>query len=83
MPPRITTVRQMASILAAQHARPATPVGACWVSRFINRHEDLKSKYNCKYDYQQAKCEDPILIQSWFKRVQDTIIQYRILNKDI
>ena len=51
MPPRIATVRQMASILAAQHARPATPVGACWVSRFINRHEDLKSKYNRKYDY--------------------------------
>ena len=64
MQPRIATVRQMASILATQRTGSTTPlsVGQCWVSRFIKRHDDLQSKYNRKYDYQRAKCEDPVLI---------------------
>jgi Tc5 transposase DNA-binding domain len=53
MPPRIATVRQMASLLAAQHTGLATLqlVGEKWVYNFIKRHNDLQSKYNRKYDY--------------------------------
>jgi len=71
MPPRIETIQQMASILAAQRAGSATiqPIGKNWVSTFLKRHNDLQSKYNRKYDYQRAKCEDPVLIRAWFKRV--------------
>ena len=70
MPPRVATVRQMASLLAAQYG-PAVlqPIGEKWVYNFIKRHDDLQSKYNRKYDYQRAKCEDPVLIRAWFKRV--------------
>ena len=84
MPPRIETVRQMATILAAQHAGSATiqPVGKNWVSTFLERRDDLQSKYSRRYDYQRAKCEDPVLIQAWFKRVHDTKIQYEILDED-
>ena len=73
MPPRIATVRQMASLLAAQHTK-SQPVGERWVHNFIKRHSDLQSKWNGKYDYQRAKCEDPIFIRAWFKRVEDTKI---------
>ena len=84
MPPRVATVRQMAGLLAAQYARPAVlqPIGEKWVYNFIKRHNDLQSKYNRKYDYQRAKCEDPILIWGWFKRVQDIKIEYGILDAD-
>ena len=68
MPPRATAVRQMASLLATQHAG-SRPVGERWVYEFIKRHNDLQSKWNRKYNYQRAKCEDPILIWGWFKRV--------------
>jgi Tc5 transposase DNA-binding domain len=76
MLPKIATVRQMASILATQGTKQTNPVtvGQNWVRNFINRHNDLKSKYNRKYDHQRAKCEGPVLIQTWFKRVQDTNI---------
>jgi hypothetical protein len=30
-----------------------------------------------------VKCEDSLLIQSWFKYVQDIKIQYRILDNDV
>jgi len=81
MPPRVATVRQMASLLATQNAK-SQPVGERWVYEFIKRHNDLQSKWNRKYDYQRAKCEDPVLIRAWFKHVQDTKIQYGIFDED-
>src|ERR1700742_1886597 len=85
MPPKIATVRQMASILATQGTEQIDPItaGQNWVRNFINRHNDLKSKYNRKYDYQRAKCEDLTLIRTWFKRIQDAKIHYGILDEDI
>ena len=84
MPPRIAIVRQMASLLAAQRTGPTTiqPIGEKWVYNFIKRHNNLQAKFNKKYDYQYTKYKDPILIQAWFKRVQDTKIEYKILDKD-
>lgn len=54
-PPRISAVRKMADILLS--ARAASPVDASptigenWVRKFINRHEQLQSKYTWKHDY--------------------------------
>lgn len=72
----------MACLLVAQHEKP-TNVGQLWVRNFINRHDTLKSKYNRKYDYQRAQCEDPELIRAWFQRVRNTIAEYGIHNDDI
>ena len=85
MPPRVAAVRQMASLLVAKHSKstPPPPVSRNWVRSFIDRHNTLKSKYNRKYDYQRAKCEDPELIRTWFQRVQSTIIEYGIVDDDI
>jgi len=82
MPPRVAFVRQMASLLAAQHHPGSKPVGERWVYDFVKRHNDLQTKFNRKYDYQRAKCEDPVLIRAWFKLVQDIKIQYGILDED-
>jgi hypothetical protein len=82
MPPTVATVRVMASLLASQHGRQIT-AGKNWVYNFIKRHETLKSKYNRKYDYKRAQCEDLALIRAWFQRVQSTITEYGILDQDI
>ncbi len=82
MPPRIATVGQMAGVLLARHHQLVV-IGRNWASTFINNHEALKSKYNRKYDYQRAKCEDPELIRAWFQRIQATIAEYGILEDDI
>jgi hypothetical protein len=63
MPPRLEVVRRMASLLASQHGQ-ITSAGKCWARNFVNCHDELKSKYNRKYDYQRAKCEDPNLIEA-------------------
>jgi len=51
--------------------------------QFIKQHSDLASKYNCKYNYQQAQCEDPEIIRNWFNLIQNIIAKYGILEQDI
>jgi hypothetical protein len=82
MPPTTVAVRQMAGILAQQY-KPSAYVGQTWVRDFIKRHDALKTKYNRKYDYQRAKCEDPELIRGWFQRVHDIVAEYGIPDNDI
>ncbi|KAL1956991.1 hypothetical protein VTO42DRAFT_6480 [Malbranchea cinnamomea] len=72
-PPRIGTVREMANVLANRGSNPPPTVGQNWVRNFVNRHEELKSKFSRKYDYQRARCEDPEVTRGWFKLVQNTI----------
>ena len=65
--PTASTVRQMTNLLPNERVRsistsPPT-VGECWVRTFINRHDDLKSRYFRKYDHQRAECEYPEIIR--------------------
>ena len=86
-PPRISTVRRMADILLSARARSpanASPsVGENWVRKFVNRHEQLQSKYTRKYDYQRALCEDPEVINNWFQPVENTRAKYGIPDEDV
>ena len=61
--PRSDTVRQMASLLLQKRSQDNTlTVGKQWVYNFVRRHQELKSRYNRKYDYQRAKYKDPAII---------------------
>ena len=84
MPPRSASVRQMANtLLAGRSMTDKVPtVGKNWVSSFVQRHDELKSKYNRKYDYQRAKCENPVEIRRWFRHVKDIIAEYGIAVED-
>ncbi|RJE17288.1 Pogo transposable element [Aspergillus sclerotialis] len=74
----------MANILLAQRGTtPIQLVGEKWVYNFINRQEQLKTRYTRRYNYRRAKCEDSKAIREWFNRVQITIMQYRIAIEDI
>jgi hypothetical protein len=67
LPTQISTVRYLAQLLLSARIPSPQYVGKHWVSRFVERHPELSSKYTRKYDYQQAKCEDPVLIGNGFK----------------
>ena len=77
----------MAELLLAEYVQVVLAIppklGQKWVYRFIKRHPQLKTRYNRKYDYQRAKCEDPEIIQAWFLLVQNTIAKYGIVDGDI
>ncbi|PHH54914.1 hypothetical protein CFIMG_007618RA00001 [Ceratocystis fimbriata CBS 114723] len=80
-PPRLRGVEEMANKLLAD--RNASPVGKRWASNFVKRQPDLKTRFNRRYDYQRAKCEDPTIIRDWFRLVEDTIAKYGITLVDI
>ena len=67
------------SLLAERHR---DPVGQNWAATFVKRQPELKVKFNRKYDYKRALCEDPEVIQGWFQLVENTKAKYSILDKD-
>jgi hypothetical protein len=79
-PPRMSGVEDMANELLRM--RGASPVGTKWSYNFIQRQPALKTRYNRKYDYQRAKCEDPTLIKEWFNLVRNTKAKWGILDDD-
>jgi hypothetical protein len=50
--PRPSTVREMANILlAARGDTPSPTVGKNWLSSFVERRDELRSRYSKRYDY--------------------------------
>ncbi|ODM21664.1 hypothetical protein SI65_02508 [Aspergillus cristatus] len=74
----------MANILLSKRGSAnIQTVGVNWVYNFIQRQDELKTKYSQRYNHQRAKNEDPKIIQEWFDRVQITIMQHGIALEDI
>lgn len=59
------------------------PDATRWAHNFVKRHTELTTRYNRKYDYQRAKCEDPNAIRAWFGLVRNTVAKYGIQEADI
>ena len=59
-PPRLTDVAIMANSLRA--GRNLGHVGLNWPSTFVKRQPELIVKFNRKYDYKRALCEDPKVV---------------------
>jgi hypothetical protein len=76
-------LQSAANLLLQARTNSTDCVGQNWPSRFIKRQPDLQTRYNRKYDYQRAKCEDPVLLQQWFNLIHNTIIKYGIITDDI
>ena len=57
-------------------------VGLNWPSMFVRRHPELTIKFNQKYDYRRALCEDPEVIQGWFCLVANIKAKYGIQDED-
>ena len=82
--PRPATVREMANILlAARGTTPPPTVGVNWVSNFVKRRDELRTRFSRRYDYQRALNEDPKAIKEWFLTVQRVIEENGIQPEDI
>jgi hypothetical protein len=80
-PARYRDVEEMANRLLAD--RDVLPVGKRWAINFIKRQPQLKMRFQRKYDYRRAKCEDPTIIRNWFRLIENTIAKYGIRSDDI
>jgi hypothetical protein len=57
-------------------------VGLNWASTFVSRQEECEVKFNRKYDYKRALCEDSGIIQGWFGLVANIKAKYGIQDDD-
>ena len=80
-PPRLCVVEDMANRIIA--TRNGERVGPRWAGNFVRRRPELRTRFQRKYDYQRAKCEDPEVIRGWFDLVRNTILKYGICEEDI
>jgi hypothetical protein len=82
--PRTATIGEMANILlAARGNQPPPTVGKNWPSKFVERREELRTRYSVRYDYQRALNEDPKTLRAWFATVQSVINENGIQPEDI
>jgi hypothetical protein len=79
-PPQLAAVKNMADLLRKERGQP--PVGVNWAATFVKRRPELQVKFNRKYDYKRALCEDPEVIRGWFRLVENTKAKYGILDED-
>lgn len=79
--PRPAMAQEMANILLAQRCQQR--VGQNWVYKFAKRHDELKTRFSRRYNYERAKCEDPKVIEEWFQCVRRTIAEHGIQSDDI
>ena len=80
-PPRLCIVEDMANRMIA--TRQGKRVGPRWAGNFVRRRPELRTRFQRKYDYQRAKCEDPEVIQGWFELVKNVVAKYSICDADI
>jgi hypothetical protein len=74
--PQLAAVADMANSLRAE--RGLGHVGLNWPSTFVKRQPELVVRFNRKYDYSRALCEDPEVIQGWFALVANIKAKYGI-----
>ncbi|KAI9037592.1 uncharacterized protein KD926_000154 [Aspergillus affinis] len=60
-------------LLAASGSFLPSTVSKNWASTFINRREELRSRFSKRDDYQRALNEDPKSLRAWFATVQRVI----------
>ena len=77
---RIADVGDIANLLLQK--RGARRVGKNWADRFVARRPELKTRLNRVYDYQRGFCEDPAVIEPWFRLVANMRAKYGILDCD-
>ncbi|EDO02563.1 hypothetical protein SS1G_05039 [Sclerotinia sclerotiorum 1980 UF-70] len=79
-PPKLKNVEDMANYIL--ESRGTKRVGKLWAYRFVKRRIELKTRFSGIYDFQRALCEDPKLIEEWFRLVANIRAKYSILDGD-
>lgn len=79
--PLIIDVREMVNHIL--ESRGSRRVEKQWPYRFIQRRDELRRRFSRVYDFQRALCEDPELINAWFRLFQNIRTKYGVQDCDL
>ena len=78
-PPRLDMVKDMALYLYEKRTgNKIIRVGKNWITRFLDRHPDLATKFSKKLDHQRAHASCPRLLKDYFSKLSYIIHQYNL-----
>src|SRR5947209_3639573 len=68
--------------MLAQLNEPNARLGKNWLSRFFDRHPDLKTSHNRGLDSKRITAAIPSQIEGWFTHVDDVVQRFNIHPQD-
>jgi len=68
-PPCTEYVRQMALGFIRSHGIRNPKIGRNWITRFLDRHPDLASRFTNRIDKQRAFADNPAILRDFFNKV--------------
>jgi len=78
-PPRLDMVKDMALYLYEKRTgNKRIRVGKNWITRFLDRHPDLATKFSTKLDRQRAHASCPRLLKDYFSKLSSIIRQHNL-----
>lgn len=72
-PVHYSEVRVLANKMAIENRRSVSPVGKNWVTKFIQRQPDLRSRRELHLEMERVSASNPAIITSWFNAVQSRL----------
>lgn len=81
-PYRVSQVLVLAKELLMKRMLLPPVIGGGLVSRFLQRHLSLKSRFSIPKDKDRVLAEDPVTIQSWFKLYNHQITKFKVKERD-
>ena len=79
--PRLAAVADIANSLRDE--RNIGHVSINWPRTFVKRQPELQVKFNRKYNYKRALCEDPKVIRGWSRLVEIRVAINASLREDL
>ncbi len=74
--PRLNIIRNITNLLYT--TRRAISVGKQWPYNFIKCRSELKTRFSYIYDFQRILCENPTMLNVWFRLVANIYTKYII-----
>jgi len=91
-PPRYETLRQLVEIIRERRIKPGgdevsvkvyDKIGRDWISRFLQRHSELKSVRPRSIDAARIKAASPERLQCWFDDLKKVLAEFDIKPENI
>jgi len=78
-PPRLDMVKSMALFLYKKRTGDkGKSLGKNWITRFLDRHPDMATKFSTKLDRQRAHASCPRLLRDYFSKLSRIIHQHNL-----
>ena len=82
-PPKYEMIRDKVMKLRALRIEDPEPIELHWVSRFLNRHSDYKSKFPRHLDQKRHWNTEPKIFENWFNLYQKIMKKFEIVIDDV